>query len=162
MGSVHLDDRDARERQRVTDRARVVRPGAGIDDRAVGEVAQAVQLLDELALVVGLKEARVELELAGERVDRLLELQERHAAVVLRVAPPDLVEVDAVHDVDAVARGGHLRVDFGMPRAPTRALAVRSGSWLSPGRSRSPRRADGAARSTRPRRCRCRVGRRSR
>ena len=79
VGEMDLDRRNAGELQRVADRAGVVRPGAGVDDRRVREVDDAVQLLDELALVVGLKEARVEVELDRERVDRLLELQERHA-----------------------------------------------------------------------------------
>jgi hypothetical protein len=87
-----------------------VRPGPGVDDRGVGEVDDAVQLLDELTLVVGLKEARVDRELDRERIDRLLELQKRHPAVVRGIAPPELVEVDAVHHVDAVVvTDGHVR-----------------------------------------------------
>ena len=98
-----------------------------------------MQLLDELALVVGLEEPRVEPELAGVAVDRLLELQERHAAVVRRVAAADLVEVDAVHDVDAVVGGGHVASTLPWRRA-----------WRVRGRfaeSRPPVLAGGASRA---------------
>src|SRR5687768_10839212 len=89
VGEVHLDDRDPRYLERVADRPRVVRPRAGVDDHAVGDLLDAVQVLDELTLGVRLKEARVELELAREAVDRMLELAERDPAVVARVAPPE-------------------------------------------------------------------------
>lgn len=57
---------------------RVVRPSAGAGDLpVVGDVLAAVQMLDELALVIGLKEASMELQRAGERVERA---QERRAA----------------------------------------------------------------------------------
>ena len=79
-----------------------MRPRAGVHDDRVGDVAHAMQVLDELALGVRLKEAGVETELAGEAVDRLLELAKCDPAVVLGIAAPDLVEVHAVHDLDAV------------------------------------------------------------
>ena len=151
VGEVDLDGGDGGELQRVADRARVVRPGAGVDDDAVGEVAHAVQLLDELALVVGLEEARVEVELVREGVDRLLELEERHAAVVLGIAATDLVEVDPVHDVDAVAGVGHVRRGLWQARArgaagvaPRRPATQR----LRSDRPRAPRTSSSTAAST--------------
>ena len=58
-----LDRGQAGQLQRVADRVRVVGPGARVEDDPVGEPLQAVQVLDELALVVGLKEPRLEPEL---------------------------------------------------------------------------------------------------
>ncbi len=107
VGEVDLDRGQAGDVERVGDRAAVVSPGAGVDDRRVGEVGQAVQVLDELALVVGLEEDRFEPELVRPVGDPLLQLAQREAAVDLRVATVEDVEVDAVEDGDAVAGGGH-------------------------------------------------------
>ena len=104
VGEVDLDGGQRGDLQRVADRPRVVRPRARVDDDAVGEALDAVQVLDELALVVGLKEPRLQIELAREGADLLLELIEGQRAVVRGRAPPEHVEVDAVQDVDAVAR----------------------------------------------------------
>ena len=76
-------------------------------DRRVGELGQPVQVLDELALGVGLEEDRFEPELARPAADLLLQLAQREAAVDLRVAALEDVEVDPVQDGDAVAGGGH-------------------------------------------------------
>jgi hypothetical protein len=59
--------------------------------------------VDELPLVVRLPAADTESELSAPLVDPRLELVERQAAVQLRVAAPDDVEVDAVEDVDVHA-----------------------------------------------------------
>src|SRR4051794_17312612 len=61
-----------------------------------------MQVLDELALVVGLEEPHLQVELAGELADAHLELVEGQAAVVLGGPAAEHVEVDAVHDLDAV------------------------------------------------------------
>src|SRR5918911_560855 len=63
VGEVDLDRRKPRDLERVADRPGVVRPRPGVQDDAVGEVLQAVQVLDELLLRVRLEEARREPEL---------------------------------------------------------------------------------------------------
>ena len=60
VGEVHLDRRQPGQLERVGDRAAVVGPGAGVDERRVGQLGRAVQVLDELALGVGLEEDRFE------------------------------------------------------------------------------------------------------
>ena len=77
VGEVHLDRRQAGDLDRVAQRPRVVRPRARVEQQPVGVVARLVQLLDVLALVVGLEEARLEPELARELLDALLEPRER-------------------------------------------------------------------------------------
>ena len=52
------------------DRPRVVRPGARVQDHPVGHPGQVVQVLDELALGVGLEAARVQPQLVPELLDR--------------------------------------------------------------------------------------------
>ena len=78
-----LDRRQPGDLDGVADRPRVVRPGAGVEHQPVGVVGARVQLLDELALVVGLEEAGLEPELARELRDPALEQGERQAAVEL-------------------------------------------------------------------------------
>ena len=65
VGQVDLDRRQAGELERVADRVRVVRPGARVEHHPVGEPVEPVQVLDELALVVGLEERASEPELVG-------------------------------------------------------------------------------------------------
>src|SRR5919205_463147 len=68
-------------------------------DRRDAEVADhglpspRLAVLDELPLEVGLEVAQLELELAGVLVHVELQLVEREAAVMRRVAPPELVQV---------------------------------------------------------------------
>src|SRR5207244_13015893 len=67
-----------------------------------GDLGEAVQVLDVLALVVGLEERRLEPELARPALDPDLELGEAEAPVVLGRAAVQRVEVDPVHDLDPV------------------------------------------------------------
>ena len=55
VGDVDFDERRPERFQRVPDRPLVVRPGAGIDDRAVDDPREAVDVLEERALMVGLE-----------------------------------------------------------------------------------------------------------
>ena len=67
-----LGDRAGDQLEGVVQRPAVVGPGAGVDDHGGGGLVAAgecVQLLDELALVVGLKAAHVEAALGGVRRD---------------------------------------------------------------------------------------------
>jgi len=66
-----------------------------------------VQVLHEFALGVRLEAVDLELELAREADNLLFELAQREPAVVRRVAATEHVQVDAVHHLDAVARGAH-------------------------------------------------------
>ena len=141
VGEVDLDRRQAGDVEGVGDRAAVVGPGAGVDDDGVGEVGQPVQVLDELALGVGLEEDRLEAELAGEAADPPLQLVEREAAVDRGVAALEDVEVDAVQDGDAVVGGS----GSSRSRAPPR----RRGPY--PGRAPGPSRGSpGSERRTKP------------
>ena len=79
VGQVDLDGRQPGDLDRVAQRPRVVRPGAGVEQQPVGVVGGAVQLLDELALEVGLEEARLEPELVRELADLALELRATRA-----------------------------------------------------------------------------------
>src|SRR5436190_5961397 len=99
-----LDGGNARQLQRVANRVAVVRPRARVDDRPVGDLAQAVEALYELTLVVGLKERRLETELASVLLDLELELGKGDRTVVLRRALAEPVEVDPVQDLDPVVR----------------------------------------------------------
>src|SRR5437763_7943297 len=99
-----LDRREGGDLQRVADRPRVMRPRSRVEHDGVGVLAQRVQALDECALVIALKEARREVQLAGFALDPLLELGKRERAVQRRVAATELVEVHAVHDLDARPR----------------------------------------------------------
>src|SRR4051812_48656783 len=102
---MHLDRGQAGDVERVADRVRVVGPRAGVQDEPVGQRRRAVEQLAELALVVRLRERQLESELAPEVVDPRLELRQREAAVQLRVAPLEHVEVHAVDHLDAVLHG---------------------------------------------------------
>ena len=73
----------------------------------VRETVETVQVLDELALVVGLKEARGQAQLPGGLGDLELELGEGQLPVVGGVPPAQLIEVDAVHHLDSIANVLH-------------------------------------------------------
>src|SRR5919198_2449010 len=91
-----------------------------------------MQVLDELTLPIGLKEAHLQLQLEGVALDPKLELVERDRPVVLGLAPPERVEVHAVKHLDAVLHGDR-RADGAGLRIIPRSRARRS-------RARSPRR----------------------
>src|SRR5581483_7447111 len=100
---MHFDRGESCELERVADRVGVVGPGTRIENDAVRHPLEPMQVLDEVALVVGLKEARRQAELASVVRDRALEFGERRPAVLLGVPPPDLIEVGAVHHLDPVS-----------------------------------------------------------
>src|SRR5918995_488113 len=102
VGQVHLDRGQPGDLERVAQRPGVVRPGARIEDQAVREVARLVELLDVLALEVGLEEAHLESELTAEAPDPLLEPHEAQAAVDLGRAAIECAEVDPVQHRHAV------------------------------------------------------------
>src|SRR5262249_47026254 len=81
-------------------RVAVVAPRARVHDHAVDVVVRVVDPVDELALVVRLPAASVQVELVRPRIDAALELVQAQAAVDPRVAPAERVEVRAVEDED--------------------------------------------------------------
>src|SRR5207248_9104414 len=87
----------------VPGRGGVLGAGAGVEDAAAGEALEPVQPLDEIAVVVGVKEACLEAVLSRGRRDPPLERIELQLAVVSGIAAAELVEVDAVHHFDPVA-----------------------------------------------------------
>jgi hypothetical protein len=103
---VDLDRGQPDDVERVGDRAAVVGPGPGVDQDAVGEVARPVQVIDELALVVGLEEERFEARLVCPALDLVFELRQRVAAVEGGVAALEDVEVDPMQDGNPIAGGG--------------------------------------------------------
>ena len=62
-----------------------------------------MQVLDELALVVGVEEPRRQAEVSRLLGDAQLELGQGEAAVEGRIASPELIEIYPVHDFDSVA-----------------------------------------------------------
>ena len=73
VGEMDLDGRQRGQLDRVAQRPRVVRPRAGVEQQAVRVVIDLVELLDVLALVVGLEEDRLQLQLVREPLDPVLE-----------------------------------------------------------------------------------------
>ena len=120
---VDLDERSLDGQQRVPERDGGVGQPAGIDDDDV-EVA-LVEPVDEGAFVIGLEERDLQPQLGGPGGDPGMDLVERGAAVDLRLARPEEVEVRALEDEDP----GH-RAD--PPPAPAAA-----GSRSSPTTSRT-------------------------
>ena len=104
VGQVHLDDRLREQLDGVVDRPAVVRPRRRVEDDAVGHVERLVQPVDVRALVVRLAAADGQAELLAPRVEPRLELAKRERPVDGRIAPAELVQVDAVQHVHAHAR----------------------------------------------------------
>jgi hypothetical protein len=97
---VHLDDRPASELERVADRIAVVRPGAGVDDEAVGGLPQLLAPVDVLALAVRLAAENVAAELAAPFADLLFEVAEGESTVDSGIPSLEQVEVHAIEDAD--------------------------------------------------------------
>src|SRR4051812_48484196 len=97
---MNLDYRHLEQLERVADRIAVVAPRARVEDQPVDVVVRVVDPFDELALAVRLPAAGADVEGVRPLVDLRLELIHAHAAVELRVAAPDHIEVDAVEDQD--------------------------------------------------------------
>src|SRR5262249_9967826 len=92
---------------RVADRDRGMRVGAGIDDDACRLLrASLVNRVHDLALVVRLAEFDRELVARGRLATKLLHIRERGAPIGLGLARAEQIEVGAVEDVDSVRHGG--------------------------------------------------------
>src|SRR5207253_3954881 len=118
---VDLDERRRVRLERVVDRVAVVRPRAWVDDHAVRPVERVVAPLDVLALAVRLPAPHGQAERLRPAVDPRLELGVAEAAaVLLRVAAPEEVEIDAVQHRDTHRRT--LLGDQGIESSPYVAL----------------------------------------
>src|SRR5882724_1137096 len=102
-----------------------------------------MQMFDELALTVALKEPRLEVELAGPVLDPVLQFGQRKPAIDLRIAPLEHIEVDAVHHLDPVARAQPISSTIA---SRTLSGSTRSPSRGSPGADRSTKRTPSASR----------------
>src|ERR1700694_4196344 len=100
VGEVNLRCRQRDGQQSVANRVRVVRERRRIDDDGVGPLPAAVQLVDDRALMVRLKEAHALPQLARVRADLAFEVAQRLASVDRRLAFAQQVEVRAVDDQD--------------------------------------------------------------
>src|SRR5205807_7725026 len=96
-----------------------------------------LQPLHELALVVGLEEARLQAQLAPELGDAALQLDVREVPVDLRIAAPQLAEVDPVHDLDAVAAQLHQAAANSRTAATSSCSSTGQPGRASPGASTS-------------------------
>ena len=107
VGQVDLQRGQRGDLERVPDRPRVVGPRARVEQDRIGPACERVQPLHEHALVIGVKEASLEPQLARMAFYLALELRQRERAIEQRIAPAELVEVYAVHDLDAIAAAVH-------------------------------------------------------
>ena len=82
-----------------------MRPGARVDEQRIGELGRLMKALDELALEF--VELDLEAELPRPVPDPHLELDKGQGAVVLALALSELVEVDAVEDLDTGTEACH-------------------------------------------------------
>src|SRR5207237_721275 len=78
-----------------------------IEQQPIGQPLEPVQALHELAFVIGSEESRLEAEFMRKRLDSQLQLIQGDRAIVRRVAAAQLVQVDAVHDLDPIAHRRH-------------------------------------------------------
>src|SRR3984893_998936 len=115
VADVDLDDRHFDRGDRVANGDRGVGIGTGIDDDAGGLAgAGLVDQVDDLAFVVRRTEFELEPMAGGGVAAELLHVRERRAAIGLRLARAEEIEVRAVEDVDgfrherAVAGAGTL------------------------------------------------------
>src|SRR5215468_9101492 len=140
VADVHLDHRHRDRRNRVADRDRGVGISARIDDDAGGLAGGGpVDQIDDLALVVRLAELDRELVAPRGLAAKLLYVLERRAAIGLRLARAEEIEVGAVEDVDGFRHGRSCRRDRGS--VPLYRDPARKGEAEARERHDTPRRA---------------------
>jgi hypothetical protein len=97
---VHLDHRQLARDQRVAQRhTRVCQPAGVDDDRAV-RAARRLDAVDQLALVVGLERLHGRAALGRQLAQARVDLGQGGAAVDLRLALAEQVQIRAVQDQD--------------------------------------------------------------
>ena len=98
VGNMHFDDRPCERVERVEDGDRGVGEGGRIDDDARGALAGGVNPIDDLIFAIALMELDLEPELVADAPAIRLDLGERLAAVNLRLALPEQIEIGTVQD----------------------------------------------------------------
>src|SRR5208282_5662073 len=100
VGDVHFDDGPFESMERVEDGDRRVGEGSRIDDDAGRASPRFVDPVDDLVLAIALMELDLEPELAADAPAIRLDLGEHLAAVNLRLALAEQVEIGTVQDSD--------------------------------------------------------------
>src|SRR5437879_5483915 len=99
---MNLHDRDGDRQQAIVKRERIVRQGARVDDDAGRSGRLLVEEVDDLALVVALKQAHLDIELSGLGAHGVVQVLQGPRAVDVRFALAEQVEVGAVGHDDAL------------------------------------------------------------
>ena len=100
VGNVHFDDRPVEGVERVEDGDGSVGEGGGVDDDAGGASAASMDPVDDLVFAVALAELDLEPELGPYAAAVRLDVGQRLAAVNLRLALAEQIEIGAVQDGD--------------------------------------------------------------
>ena len=100
IGDVHFDDRSREGVQRIEDGDGRVGEGGGIDDDPGRALAGGVDEVDELIFPIALMELDRKPELLADAATVRLDVGQRLAAVDLRLAFSQEVEIGAVQDND--------------------------------------------------------------
>src|SRR5688572_20360523 len=119
VGEVDLHRSDAGTGNGVAQGHRRVRVGSGVDEHARPRGARFLNPAHELALVVRLAEGEGDAHRRGMLAQPLLDLWQRDAAVDLRLAASEEVEVRTVENVD----GDH-RDPVGLREVPLAGTAT--------------------------------------
>src|SRR5277367_2056664 len=98
IGDMHLDDRPRERVKRVEDGDRGVGEGGGIDDDAGGALAGGVNEVDDLVFAIALMELDLKPELLADAAAVRLDVGQRLAAVDLRLALAEQIEIGSVQD----------------------------------------------------------------
>ena len=96
-----------------------MREGGRVDDDAGGRVPRLVDPVDDLVLGVALQETDLQAVLPGDPAAVTLHVRERFAAVDLRLALAEQVQVRAVQHVDGL--GHDIAFQSGVGSSPARA-----------------------------------------
>ena len=100
IGNMHLDDRPFEGVQRIEDGDRRVGEGGGIDDDAGGALAGAVNPVDDLVFAIALMKLDRKPKFAADAAAVRFDVGQRLAAVDLRLALAEQIEIGAVQDND--------------------------------------------------------------
>src|SRR5450432_1318686 len=101
VGDMNLDHRKLGCLQRVEQRDRRERISGGIDDDSDRMLASLMNPIDQLSFVIGLAKNEVQSESRTSGGTTLLDLGEGGAAVKVRFARSQQIEVGTVENVDA-------------------------------------------------------------
>src|SRR5258708_11787072 len=100
IGNVHRDDRRYEGVQRVEDGDRRMGEGGGVDDDAGGALASAVNPVDKLVFAIALMKLNRKPKLAADAAAVRFDVGERFAAIDLRLALAEQIEIWTVQDDD--------------------------------------------------------------